>query len=143
LFGQIVVSKASFGKVRTNAPAAPARKQRALRALLSIDARRSKRQRTILPGKIYFTAEVPAVDCLIGDMSTLGARVRVKTGVVVPNELYLVHLREWTAYAARVAWRRTDGNIGLAFKGSYDLDGAIKPEFRVMREFCVQNRRLS
>ena len=97
----------------------------------------------IVPGKLYCRADVKALDCLIGDMSTSGARVRVKVGTTVPNELYLVHLREWTAYEARVVWRRSDGNHGLQFKRSFDLEGAISPELRVMREFCAQNRRMS
>jgi hypothetical protein len=137
------MNKASFGRVRTNAPATTASERRTLRAVLSVDARRIRRKRMILPGKLYSKVDMKAVDCLIGDMSTLGARVRVKAGTVLPNELYLVHLREWTAYEARVAWRRADGSLGLAFRRAHDLEGAVKPELRVMREFCVQNRRLS
>lgn len=140
-FGSVGVNKASFGRVRASAPA-PVR-QRTLRILFSSDSRRSKRQRMILPGKLYVRADVPAIDCLIGDMSTLGARVRVKAGVVVPNIFYLVHLLEWTSYEARVVWRRPDGNLGLQFKRSFDLEGAIGAELRLMREFCVQNRRRS
>ena len=91
----------------------------------------------VIPGKLTFGSVPQSVDCLIGDMSVGGARVRVKPGTTVPNELYLVHLKEWFAYEARVVWRRRDGNMGLAFKRSFDLDGAISPHLRTMREFCV------
>jgi PilZ domain-containing protein len=93
----------------------------------------------VVPGKLYFGLRAQAVDCLIGDMSVGGARVRVKPGTVVVDDLYLVHLREWTAYEARVAWRRPDGNLGLQFKRARDLEGAVAPELRVMREYCVVN----
>jgi len=91
----------------------------------------------VMPGKLYFGLRAQAVDCLIGDMSVGGARVRVKPGTVVLDDLYLVHLREWAAYKAHVVWRRRDGNLGLQFKRSHDLDGAVAPELKVMREYCV------
>ena len=97
----------------------------------------------VMPGKLYFGLRAQAVDCLIGDMSVGGARVRVKPGTVVLDDLYLVHLREWTAYEVRVAWRRPDGNLGLQFKRSRDLEGAVAPELRVMREYCVAYDNLS
>ena len=107
------------------------------RRSILFDARRHARKRAVIPGKLSFASGTQTVDCLIGDMSMGGARVRVKPGKQVPNELYLVHLNEWCAYEARVVWRRADGNMGLAFKRSFDLDGAIRPELRTMRELCV------
>src|SRR5690348_1582836 len=77
-----------------------------------LDARRHSRQRLLSAGKLYFGTRAKAIDCLIGDASLGGARVRVTAGTIVPNELFLIHLREWTAYEARVAWRRPNGNIG-------------------------------
>ena len=130
------MSNKSFGKAQSPEPEAPAKERRVARTKFR-DARRSNRQRMVVPGKLYFGLRAQAVDCLIGDMSMGGARVRVKPGTVVLDGLYLVHLREWAAYAARVAWRRPDGNLGLQFKRSYDLEGAVAPELRVMREYCV------
>src|SRR5690348_12255371 len=100
------------------------------------DARRHGRQRLLSAGKLYFGTRATAIDCLIGDASLGGARVRVKAGTIVPHELFLIHLREWTAYEARVAWRRADGNIGLSFKRSFDLEGAFAPSLKDMREYC-------
>jgi hypothetical protein len=139
----IGVNKTSFGRVRTNAFGLSAPERRVRRTLLSADARRARRNRMILPGKLCSKTSTKVVDCLIGDMSTSGARVRVKAGTATFDNLYLVHLREWIAYEAQVVWRRADGNLGLQFKRSYDLEGAIKPELRVLRELCIQNRRLS
>jgi len=102
-----------------------------------LDARRHGRKRMIIPGKLAFGSMPRVLDCLIGDMSVGGARVRVKAQTQVPNELCLIHLIEWFAYEARVVWRRRDGNVGLAFKRSFDLEGAIRPELRTLRELCV------
>jgi len=103
------------------------------------DARRSPRKRVLWPGKLVFGTFAKSVDCTICDVSTLGARVRIRPDSVVPNELFLVHLREWTAYQARVVWRRKDGNLGISFKRAFDLEGATKPDLRVMREFCASS----
>ena len=130
------MSNRSFGRARSPEPEAPPLRRGSARTKFR-DARRSSRQRMVMPGKLYFGLTVQAVDCLIGDMSVGGARVRVKPGTVVLDDLYFVHLRQWAAYKARVAWRRPDGNLGLQFTRSYDLDGAVAPELRVMREYCV------
>ena len=130
------MNKGSFGKATQKNAAAEIRHPQRRRSIF-FDARRSPRKRMVIPGKLAFGSVPQAFDCLIGDMSVGGARVRVKPGLAVPNELYLVHLNEWFAYEARVVWRRADGNMGLAFRRSFDLDGAIRPDLRTMREFCV------
>jgi hypothetical protein len=134
--GQVDVNKGPFGKA-TQKGAATETYQPPRRRPIFFDARRSGRKRMVIPGKLSLGPAAPPLDCLIGDMSVGGARVRVKPGATVPSELYLVHLKEWFAYEARVVWRRGDGNLGLAFKRSYDLDGAIRADLRTMREFCV------
>ena len=101
------------------------------------DPRKRSRQRMIVPGKLWCGPQIPAIDCLIGDASVGGARIRVKRGVGVPNNVFLIHLRQWTAYQARVVWRRADGNIGLAFRKSFDLESTVVPELRAMRDYCV------
>src|SRR5258706_3995177 len=126
----------TFGKASGPSAEVPAARTRTPRSRF-FDARRTSCQRPILPGKLYLGRAVHPIDCVIGDMSTSGARIRVKPGSVVPNELHLVHMSEWTAYSARVVWRRADGNIGLAFKRSHELKGAIGAELRVMREYCA------
>lgn len=130
------MNKVSFGRATRKSAAAeiyhPPRRQ-----TIFLDGRRSTRKRMVMPGKLSFGSPPQSLDCLIGDMSVGGARVRIKPRMTVPNELYLVHLNQWCAYEARVVWRRSDGNLGLVFRRSFDLDGAIRPELRTMREFCV------
>lgn len=101
------------------------------------DPRKHSRQRMIVPGKLWCGLQVPTIDCLIGDASVGGARVRVQKGVFVPDSVFLIHLREWTAYQARVIWRRADGNTGLVFAKSFDLKRTGIPELKAMRDYCV------
>lgn len=107
------------------------------RFALFLERRRRDRRRMLAPGKLVFGNMMGAVDCTIGDISTGGARVRIAREKPVPDDLFLVHLREWTAYRARVVWRRSDGNLGLAFRKSHDLEGALTPNLRSMREYCA------
>ncbi len=90
----------------------------------------------VVPGKLVFERGLRSLDCMIGDMSVRGARVRISQGAPIPKEMWLVHLKEWHAYQARVVWKRADGNIGLAFGKSYALKGALSAELRTLREHC-------
>jgi len=94
----------------------------------------------MLPGKLWCGMRSATVDCLIGDASAGGARVRVKRGATVPSQLYLVHVRDRTAYKAQVVWRRADGSLGLKFSKSFNLDGAMAPELMAIRDYCLRQR---
>ena len=102
-----------------------------------LERRRADRKRLLAPAKLIHGDLLGALDCTIADMSMMGARVRVAKDAYVPKDVFLVHLREWTAYRARVAWRRGDGTLGLAFRSSHDLEGALTPKLKSMREYCV------
>jgi hypothetical protein len=125
----------TFGKAQRAAESKP---QRSRRRAFFLDARRASRQRMVVPGKLVFDGGMRSLDCTIGDMSTRGARVRVgQESASALRDVWLVHLKEWHAYEARIVWRRKDGNIGLAFRRSFELEGAISPDLRAMREHCV------
>jgi hypothetical protein len=129
------VNRPTFGRADKAIASEP---QRSRRRALFFDARWASRQRMIVPGKLVFDGGMRSLDCVIGDMSTRGARVRVALGsAAIPKDMWLVHLKQWHAYEARVVWRRRDGNVGLAFRRSFALEGAIGAELRTMREHCV------
>ena len=131
--------KSSFGKAQVAPRPRPPRSGGFL-SFFSQDARRHGRARMMLPGKIWSGLRIPVVECLIGDISAGGARVRVKRGTNVPAQLTLVHVRERTAYRAYVVWRRPDGSLGLAFRKSFNLDGAMAPELMAIRDCCLPPR---
>jgi hypothetical protein len=87
------------------------------------ERRISPRQRSFLKGRIVFNGGQNSLDCLIRDMSSMGARLELSGSVTLPDrfDLYLPHRDE--TWRAHLQWRR-DGQIGVAFD---QIDGA-QPE---------------
>jgi hypothetical protein len=81
---------------------------------LMSERRGSTRQKSFLRGCIYFNSRRNTLDCLIRDISTVGARLLFSETVNVPDvvELYIPQKEE--TLRARVQWRR-DGEVGVAF----------------------------
>jgi hypothetical protein len=124
-----------FGRALTqDAPSPPP--ARRLRGAPLLDRRRASRRRVLAPGAVCFDSGI-VHDCVIGDMSATGARVRVKPTARMLNNLFLVYLKEWAAYESRVIWRHTDGSVGLKFSRRHDLKPTYSPQFMGMRARCA------
>jgi hypothetical protein len=109
------------------------------KAVPEVDLRGEQRKRTLFKGILsYGTNCAFTVDCVIADISEAGARVQIQPGPPVPTDVYLVHLRERTAYEASVAWRRND-NLGLKFAARHDLENPTTEDLKVLRQHCVEN----
>src|SRR5687768_12318486 len=87
------------------------------------DKRTSPRLRSFLKGRVLFNGGQNSLDCLIRDMSSMGARLELSGSVTLPDrfDLYLPHRDE--TWRAHLQWRR-GGQIGVAFD---QIDGA-QPE---------------
>jgi hypothetical protein len=105
--------------------------------VIQSDPRRSLRTRTLLKGKLSFGRGAFTVDCTIRDISGTGARVRVQPGAAVPAQVFLVHLRDRTAFEATVKWRRKDGQLGLKLDAAHDLNHCRTPELKQLRRYCI------
>jgi PilZ domain-containing protein len=104
------------------------------------DLRKSWRKRTLLAGVLSYGPGISTVDCKIMDVSETGARVQVEPGSILPADVFLVHLRDYTAYDAKVVWRRGKGNLGLQFNARHDLRLEPTDELRAaMRTYCVEH----
>jgi len=104
------------------------------------DMRRSRRTKTVLTGTLFFRQDGLTLDCVIADISETGARVRIGPASAVPAEVFLVHLRDYVAYEAMVAWRSADGTLGLRFKSEHDLRKEPEDKRRAaMRDYCVEH----
>jgi hypothetical protein len=101
------------------------------------EPRRSRRTRTLLKGKLAFGHGAFSIDCVIRDISKSGAHVRIQPGLTVPRNVFLVHLRDRTAFEAIVRWRRNDGNFGLEFNAAHDLERSELAEMKLLRRYCV------
>ena len=78
------------------------------------ERRQSARQKSLLRGCIYFNNRRLAVDCLVRDFSSAGARLIFSDAVSVPEavDLYIPHKDKMLR--ARVQWRH--GNeVGVVF----------------------------
>jgi hypothetical protein len=78
------------------------------------ERRRSIRRKSFLRGSISFNGGRSAVDCLIRDLSDLGARVAFSDAIAIPDvvELYIPQKEE--TLRARVLWRRSR-ELGVVF----------------------------
>ena len=80
----------------------------------TISRRTTVRQKSFLPGRIHFNNRQMSVECLIRDVSSDGAKLKVSESISLPEmiELYITGKDEYRR--ARIQWRR--GNeVGLAF----------------------------
>jgi hypothetical protein len=78
------------------------------------ERRSAARQKSFLRGCIYFNNKRSAVDCLIRDISPLGARLIFSDSVSVPDAFDLYVAQKEQSLRARVQWRFGD-EVGVAF----------------------------
>jgi hypothetical protein len=104
------------------------------------DMRRSRRTKTVLAGTLFSGQDGLTLDCVIADLSETGARVRIEPESVLPAEVFLVHLRDYVAYEATIAWRRENGMLGLRFKSEHDLRKEPEDKRKMaMRAYCAEH----
>lgn len=78
------------------------------------DRRRTIRQRSFLGGKIVFNSRFSIVDCLVRNMSDVGAKLECPSSVPIAQDVdFLVECKGFEA-RARVVWR-SPTEIGLSF----------------------------
>jgi hypothetical protein len=70
------------------------------------ERRGSTRQRSLLKGCIYFNGRLTAIDCLVRDVSSIGARLIFSEAVIVPDAVELSIPQKKRTLAAHVQWRR-------------------------------------
>ena len=79
--------------------------------------RAATRVRTLLRGVITYNHGNTSVDCLVRDVSSVGARIEVSAAVVLPDEFDLCVPLKAQQYRAHLAWRRND-EVGVSFVGA-------------------------
>jgi hypothetical protein len=101
--------------------------------------RRAPRHRALLGGKLMYGGGYFTLDCLVRDLSALGARLKLPEGQAVPPEVFFLELRSGVAHQARVVWRRHP-EIGLEFTASFPLDSANHPDLQVLKKLWTESR---
>ncbi|MDP4025340.1 PilZ domain-containing protein [Methylobacterium sp. NEAU 140] len=81
---------------------------------MSSDNRREPRQRVFLKGRITFNNGASSFDCLVRDLSGLGARLALSETASLPEAFDLYIAQKDRTYRSMLRWRRQDG-IGVTF----------------------------
>jgi hypothetical protein len=84
-----------------------------------IDQRRKVRTKVAHPAKVIVKAAV--YDCIVDDLTTLGACVSVDTGIIadLPQIFDLTFDNCHTFWSCRVIWRnRSGGRVGVTWKNA-------------------------
>ena len=81
--------------------------------------RKAARQKSFLQGRIFFSNGRTSFDCLIRDITHLGARIIFSDVVNIPDTVNLYIPQKNQTLRARVIWRHND-EIGLAFLETSD-----------------------
>lgn len=103
--------------------------------------RSAERTRTFLKGRIEYSNGQASMECLIRDLSEIGARIAVSDSVTLPDHfrLFVPKTNRWMD--ARTRWRR-GGLIGVSFdpEGA-ELANAPEGDART-RELEIEVKRL-
>ena len=79
------------------------------------DKRKQTRLRVFLKGRIHFNNGASSLDCLVRDMSPLGARLVLSETATLPERFDLFVPQKERTYRAALRWRREEG-IGVIFE---------------------------
>jgi hypothetical protein len=79
-----------------------------------MERRSGIRQKAFMKGRIYFDNKRRSADCLIRDVSELGARLRFSSVMTTPDLFELHILARGESRRARVQWRNGE-EIGVSF----------------------------
>jgi hypothetical protein len=82
--------------------------------------RDNQRLRQYKAAKLVFNDDQSVIDCVLRDLSSTGARVKVDVMADFPEELVL-KISNGVTYSADVMWRRGD-ELGLHFHGDVKLE---------------------
>ena len=102
--------------------------------------RRAPRHRTFLGGKLIY-GQGYSVDCVVRDMSDMGARLQLPVDLPIPDQVQLLELKSGIAFDARVVWRNYP-MVGIAFIDQHLLGGEVSPSLRILKQIWMSTRQL-
>jgi hypothetical protein len=80
------------------------------------ELRKADRVRSLLSAHVIFNKGASTFDCVVKNISTIGARLEIGDAIALPNEFDLSIPHKQRTYSARIAWRG-DGIVGVEFIG--------------------------
>lgn len=106
------------------------------RAVPAQDRRAEHRQRALLACRVIYGDTHIAIEGTIRDISAHGAKVRLKSPVLVPGRVKLLMIKEGALYDAEVRSRR-ESEIGLHFVGRTEMDDVADETVRELRRLWL------
>ena len=106
-----------------------------------IEKRSRKRRRVLLAGKLAFG--MVASDCTIRDLTEAGAKIHAPSVAGVPDEVFLLIMREVLVIRARRVWSKAP-DFGVRFLEAEDVETSATPQAaplrRIWSEWVGQQR---
>ena len=90
------------------------------------ERRSATRQKSFLRGCVYFNNRRSAIDCLVRDISSTGARLIFSGTVSIPDVIDLYISQKEQTLSAHVEWRHGD-EVGVAFANAAHAPGSAQP----------------
>jgi hypothetical protein len=78
------------------------------------EGRRTERVKSFLRAQIIYNNRMATIDCVVKNISPVGAKLALNESMSVPSEFDLYIPQKGRTYRARMAWRDTDA-IGVEF----------------------------
>ena len=111
-----------------------------LRVVDAADSRSSGRTKSLRSGKVVFGALQFSRDCTIRDVSDGGVRIRIEDPGSVPNEFWLLDIRNFVAFKAKVEWRQSN-DLGLSVGAACSLDDTETLQMRTLRMLALEAKQ--
>ncbi len=92
----------------------------ALKVGETVEARSTRRPRTLLTGKIVYGADSLTLDCTIRNLTEQGASLVLPDGAWAPQNFYLLELRNGMCHECETAWRKAP-RVGVKIVRSFSV----------------------
>lgn len=103
------------------------------------ERRPQPRRRVLLGAVAVYQDGVYTLKCQVRDINEKGARILVSSRQSLPEELYLVVMRDHMAHKSRLVWRKGD-EAGLEFITSEDIRRITDPSLNYLKNIhAAQN----
>lgn len=115
------------------------RAQNSPAAQLPKDPRKFARSKVSYSGKVLDTDGQAITDCVISDLSMVGARIDLSNNHPLPETVYLVDVTNEIGYEACIAWWRPK-MAGLAFQAVYELGESLPERLQFLNSALIEDK---
>ncbi len=97
------------------------------------ERRPQRRTRVLLGALIVYHDGAQHFDCMMRDLTSVGARIALPRNQPMPSLVYLINMRDRTAHEAKVAWNSGKA-AGLSFLNSFPLSEITDPKLSYLKQ---------